>query len=568
MTSIHPYARELDEALSSMLSGGESEIFELKEAKNGYGLADIGRYFSALSNEALLRDAPYAWLVFGVRDRDRAVVGTGFRPERESLDSLKHEIGQNVSGHLTFFEIHEVQRNGRRVLMFQIPAAIPGFPTLYNGFAYSRQGESLVALPLDKMDMIRGFGNTDWSSRIMPEATMASLDRRAIEEARRGFVERNPTKAEEAAGWDDERFLAKTGFTKDGRVTAAAILLLGKAECSDMIGPNIRIRWIAKDPSGDVLDSELFGLPMILGMREAASRIVNYRVRDVGRGQLNGREMLRYDPFSIREAMCNCVLHQDYRREGMVDLIEFPNDHLVFSNVGSFLPGSVERVVLRDSPEHAYRNPRLAEVMRNIGLVDVAGGGVRKMFRCQIQRGFPLPRYDIGDQEVSVTIFGKVVDEREASFFRSDPDVSMETAIRVDRLLSTGDMDEADSRWLGELGIEAPPTSFRGCTETLSCAASPREVNDALRDAIEGFVWSEGPCTRSEIMAEIRPMLPAGMTESQVRNKVDNLLRYMVKHRTLSIRGARSRSATYSVIRRGTENIDRPARASRPHGEP
>ena len=169
---------------------------------------------------------------------------------------------------------------------------------------------------------------------------------------------------------------------------------------------------------------------------------------------------------------------------------------------------------------------------------------------------------------MSVTIFGKVVDEREASFFRSDPDVSMETAIRVDRLLSTGDMDEADSRWLGELGIEAPPTSFRGCTETLSCATSPREVNDALRDAIEGFVWSEGPCTRSEIMAEIRPMLPAGMTESQVRNKVDNLLRYMVKHRTLSIRGARSRSATYSVIRRGTENIDRPARASRPHGEP
>ena len=49
MTSIHPSARELDEALSSMLSGGESEIFELKEAKNGYGLADIGRYFSRMA---------------------------------------------------------------------------------------------------------------------------------------------------------------------------------------------------------------------------------------------------------------------------------------------------------------------------------------------------------------------------------------------------------------------------------------------------------------------------------------------------------------------------------------
>ena len=58
------------------------------------------------------------------------------------------------------------------------------------------------------------------------------------------------------------------------------------------------------------------------------------------------------------------------------------------------------------------------------------------------------------------------------------------------------------------------------------------------------------------------------MTESQVGNKVDDVLWYTVEHGMPSIHGARSRSATYSIMHRGTGNIGRLARTSRPHGEP
>lgn len=33
----------------------ESEVIELKEAKNDFSFRDLGKYFSALSNEAILR---------------------------------------------------------------------------------------------------------------------------------------------------------------------------------------------------------------------------------------------------------------------------------------------------------------------------------------------------------------------------------------------------------------------------------------------------------------------------------------------------------------------------------
>ena len=58
------------------------------------------------------------------------------------------------------------------------------------------------------------------------------------------------------------------------------------------------------------------------------------------------------------------------------------------------------------------------------------------------------------------------------------------------------------------------------------------------------------------------------MTESQVGNKVDDVLWYMVNHGAPSIRGALSRSTTYSIMHRGTWNIGRLTRESRPHGEP
>ena len=47
----------------------ENEIVEFKEAKNNYDFSKLGKYFSALSNEANLCGKPYGWLVFGVEDK-------------------------------------------------------------------------------------------------------------------------------------------------------------------------------------------------------------------------------------------------------------------------------------------------------------------------------------------------------------------------------------------------------------------------------------------------------------------------------------------------------------------
>jgi ATP-dependent DNA helicase RecG len=73
----------------------ETEVFEFKEAKTDYSFANLGKYFSALSNEANLKGSPHAWLIFGIKDKGRTVVGSRFRQNRKDLDSLKGEIAHN-----------------------------------------------------------------------------------------------------------------------------------------------------------------------------------------------------------------------------------------------------------------------------------------------------------------------------------------------------------------------------------------------------------------------------------------------------------------------------------------
>lgn len=109
------------ELLDGISKPYETEVVELKEAKSDFSYRDLGRYFSALSNEALLRDKRDAWLFFGI-DNDKTVCGTRYRTgDPAKLQSLKREMAANSNQRLTFREIHELQYEDERVIAFQIP---------------------------------------------------------------------------------------------------------------------------------------------------------------------------------------------------------------------------------------------------------------------------------------------------------------------------------------------------------------------------------------------------------------------------------------------------------------
>ena len=146
----------------------ETEWLEFKEAKNQYDFDKLGKYFSALSNEANLKKQACGWLVFGVKD-DRSVCGSQFREAPAHLDSLKQEIANHTTGNLTFDEIYVLNHPSGRVVMFKISPALQGVPTAWKGHWYGRNGESLGGLSLREIETIRLQSsdehqtNSDWN---------------------------------------------------------------------------------------------------------------------------------------------------------------------------------------------------------------------------------------------------------------------------------------------------------------------------------------------------------------------------------------------------------------------
>ncbi len=206
----------------------ENEVVEFKEAKNGYDFTKLGKYFSALCNEANLKRQRAAWLVFGVNDQ-RQVVGSHFRLTRKDLDSLKEEIANKTTHRITFIEIHEVVHANGRVVLFEIPAAPKGLPVAFEGHYYGRDGEALSPLNLEEIERIRAQSTVeDWSAVIVPDAGLADLDEEALVVARRNFKSKFPDKAGEMDDWDTATFLNKAKLTIKGRITRTALLLLGR----------------------------------------------------------------------------------------------------------------------------------------------------------------------------------------------------------------------------------------------------------------------------------------------------------------------------------------------------
>lgn len=511
----------------------ETEVVEFKEAKNGYDFTKLGKYFSALSNEANLKGKPHAWLVFGIEDKHHKIVNSQFRPHRKDLDNLKSEIAGKTTNRISFIEIYELFLQEGRVVMFQIPAAPKGFPIAFDGHYYGRDNEELVPLNLEEIERIRAQATTkDWSSGIVRDASMEDLDEEAIALARKNFKNKFPEKAEEVDGWDDITFLNKAKITIKGKITRTAIILLGKEESEHFINPaEAKIRWLLKDVNGNDKDYLIVSCPILLAVDKIYAKIRNLKYRYIKDGTLFPDEVNQYEPYSIREALNNCIAHQDYTKHGRINLVEM-DDQLIFTNLGTFIPGSVEKVVKEDAPEEHYRNRFLATAMFNLKMVDTAGGGIKKIFNFQRERFFPMPDYDLSGEKVKMTISGKVMDLDYARLLAQNKDLTLEEIMLLDKVQKKQTLTAFEEKFLKSkkliegrkpnffIGIKVAQKTGQKASYTKNKAFDKQYYLDLIIKSIK----QHKSLSRKDVDELLWNKLPDWMNDKQRKYKIGNLL--------------------------------------------
>ena len=513
----------------------ENEVVEFKKAEFNYSKDKLGQYFSALSNEANLKDQDCAWMVLGVLD-DRTIDGTKINDK--TINEFKKEIADHTSPRMTFKDIHRVTTDNGDVLLLEIPKGPLGQVVSWKGHAWGRDGESLVGLHDQERDQIKNQIIPDWSAQVIASATLNDLDADAILKAREEFKKKNPKLIDQIDQWDDLAFLNKSKIAIDGQITNAAILLLGKSESEHFINPaSSKISWILKDVNGLTKDYAHFTCPLLLTVDEVFSKVRNLKYRYIPDASLFPQEVDQYDPYLIREALHNCIAHQDYTENGKINLVEKEEGELIFSNVGEFIPKSVEHVVMSDTPEERYRNTMLANAMVAYGMIDTIGSGIKRMFLIQKSKFFPLPEYDLTEGRVQVNIVGRVLDMNYARKLAQIPDLSLTDIILLDKVAKKKSLDIEEATYLkNNKWIEGRRPHYHISSEVALAIGEQGKYmkqrgidNDYCKKMILEYLNKFGEGERKTFEQILLPKLPEVLNRDQKKTKIKNILQSMRK---------------------------------------
>ncbi len=545
----------------------ETEWLEFKEAPQHIDIEEVGRYVSALANEANLHGRRCGWLILGVKDRRdaqsglRPIVGSTFKAGAAAMNGLKLHIAQGTSPSVSFACVGELQHaecaSGSRVLMFEVPPAPRGMPVAWKGHHYGRVGESRTALGM-KYEIIRAQSEAlDWTGHCVDGDSLA-LDKAAFKQGRSLYAKKHPRRALELDQWSDERFLGELGLMRNGALTRAAVLLFCSAGGMALL-PNVspRLTWKLVDGAGTELDYQHFKPPFVLAIDELVNKIRQrvHTVRILPPGQLVPLELPAYDDWVIREAMLNCVAHQDYACGGRVVVTEWP-DALWFANEGSFIPGSVESVLVGNESVHRYRNPCLADAMVELGLIDTIGSGIKRMYRTQRERYFPLPDFELKSNpgSVRVRIYGRELDTAFSRALLSGMDLTLEEVIALDRVQKRMPLSIDLIKPLRKRGL----VEGRGTTLRISGAvakAAGREVSYTVNRGLDSQHYKAlvlqllklGPQGRPKINQLLLDKLPGAVAPEKRAGYIKSLLRDMAREGVIETDGAKTKAAKWRL---------------------
>ena len=522
----------------SLISHKESEVVEFKKAEKSFDFDDLGKYFSALSNEANLRGLEFAWLIFGYDEKKHEVVGTSYKNSEGALNNVKHDFAQHTTDGQTFREIIPIEVEGKRILMFKIPASPRNIVMKWKGIAFGRDGESLKPLNQSKMDEIRHqTPEPDWSAELVPNATIDDLDEVAIAKARKMFKKvHSRIPAEEVNRWSTEEFLSKCELMVDGKLTRAAIILLGKMFSDSKLRPAVaEVTWTLRDEKQDVVDYEHFSVPFILTVDEILAKIHNLTLREMPGGTLFPDTMKQYDDYTIREALHNCIAHQDYTLRQRINFVENPG-FLYYANGGSFIPGTLENALATNGPQRFFRNACLCKAMVHFNMIDTVSRGIKKMFTEQMERRFPMPDYEIDNEkkEVAVRIYGNAINERYTKLLKDNNTLTLHDCISLDAIQKGHRIDEEIAQDLMKRGLiegEAP-----NYTISLGVAKASKQLpsytrvrgleRDKLKQMILQYIQNAGSdgAKRDAILEYLQGTLPSRNTYEQNETLIYHLL--------------------------------------------
>lgn len=506
---------------------------EMKNLKNSFASderKDVISYLSGISN------MEGGVLVIGVEDGTLNIVGTDlsrFNYDKNSVIYQMTVLCPNLPSEGLYVEDFITDDTSKVVWVIHIPKHLPRRPVYAHRKAWQRIGNSLVQLSQERQALIlkEEIEYYDWSAEIISEATIDDLDPRAIDKALEGYCDHYPRRAEEAKQWTIETFLDKARVTINGKITRAALLLLGKEESVHYLNHPAEIVW--KLQTGEERAAEIFYPPFLITAVALRSNIRNYQIKIFPSNALLPTLVMKYDQRSLLEALHNCILHQDYSLRERIVVTETA-DEVIFKNAGSFFEGQYIDYITGEKTPTKYRNPFLQTAMVNLNMVDSQGFGIRDMFNQQRSRYLPLPEYDTSSSEhVILTMPGHVLDVNYSTTLMENTTLPLDVVFLLDQVQRKKLINkDARKTLLRQKLIEGRGTNIHISKRVAKITHQEVEYTNMkglddkyYKELIIQALKDHKTLRRVDFNKLLEPKLPEVLTASQKKNRIDRLLR-------------------------------------------
>ena len=267
-------------------------------------------------------------------------------------------------------------------------------------------------------------------------------------------------------------------------------------------------------------------------------------------GTLFPDTMKQYDDYTIREALHNCIAHQDYELQQRINFVE-NSGYLYYSNAGTFIPGTLENALRNEEPQTHFRNECLCRAMVDFNMIDTVSRGIKKMFSEQWRRHLPMPDYEIDPikKKVVVRIYGNEINKRYTDLLKTNDTLSLWDCISLDAIQKGRTIHEDVAQDLLRRGLiegETPhyniSLSIAKDTHQLPSYTKTKGLDKAkLRQMVLQYLSNAGEegAKRDSIYEYLKDVLPQNKTEEQKLRYVGRLLVEMNEENSIDRIGLR-----------------------------
>ena len=158
-----------------------------------------------------------------------------------------------------------------------------------------------------------------------------------------------------------------------------------------------------RGPSGtDIFDQTEVHGPMPRAADKVMEFLLKHAYKTAVFGEVKRRDVYSIPVEAIREVVVNALVHANYADRGTPIRVGFYDDRIQVDSPGLLLPGmTVESMCCASR----LRNPSLARIFREAGIMEQWGTGVQRVFEQIAEAGLPEPRVEEVMDRLRFTVY-------------------------------------------------------------------------------------------------------------------------------------------------------------------